>query len=128
MNKYKVLDMQSEARNLNNLVFSDYYYRLSLLARSVFKWNNLPPHLDEKWIEKYLFYYGRCMFFKDPKFGLSLAQCTDSGIINHYEEPTELTPVSVNGFIDSVPYENGKEAILIRNNDDMISTRHTILL
>ena len=128
MSNYKILNMKDEAQNLNNLVFSDYYYRLSLLARSVFKWHNLPNHIDEKWIERYLFFYGRCMFFEDKKLGFTIAQCTDSGIINHFEEPTTLSPVSISGDIEIKPYKNYDEAVLIRNNDDMIPTRNTILL
>lgn len=120
--------MRSETRNLNNLVYTDYYYRLSLLARSVFKWNGLPPHIKERWIERNLFYYGRCMFFEDPKIGLTIAQCADHGVINEQEEPTQLTPVSLNNIITVKPYENGTEAVLIRNNDDMIATENTIIL
>lgn len=127
MSKSKILNMQDEAQNLNNLVFTDYYYRLSLLARSVFKWNNLPKHINEKWIERYLFFYGRCMFFEDPKIGLTIAQCTDTGV-NRFDEPTTLTPVSINGDIEAKPYNNYKEAVLIQNNDEMIPTRNTIVL
>lgn len=125
---YKVLNMRRETQNLNNLVYTDYYYRLSLLARSVFKWEGLPPHIKERWIERNLFYYGRCMFFKDPNIGLTIAQCTDHGVINEQEEPTDLTPVSLNGIITVKPYANGTEAVLMRNNDDMIPTQATIIL
>ena len=120
--------MNRDAQNLNNMVYTDYYYRLSLLARSVFKWEGLPPHIKERWIERNLFYYGQCMFFEDPKIGLTIAQCADHGVINEQEEPTELTPVSLNGIIKVQPYENGINAVLMRNNDDRLPTQPTIIL
>ena len=30
-----------------------------------FKWNNLPNGIDEKWIEKFLYTEGFCIFFKE---------------------------------------------------------------
>lgn len=115
-------------KNLNDITFRDYYNRLSLLAKSVFKWNNLPNGIDEKWIEKYLFSEGRCMFFKDAFRGLMVAKCADGGVVNFYEEPTILRPVATGYEIISKDYENGSECVLIRNNDDMIPTRNTIKL
>ena len=123
-----VMSFNSAAKDLNDLTFTDYFYRLMLLARSVFKWENLPNSIDEKWIEKYLFFYGRCMFFKDPEKGLMVAKCTDSGILNYYDEPTKLTPVATNYKFIAERLDNYEECILIRNNDDMIATRHTIQL
>ena len=52
---YEIIKQSSIAKNLNDRTFSDYYYRLMLIARSLFKWENLPNGIDEKWIEKYLF-------------------------------------------------------------------------
>ena len=66
MNNYDVISARSVAKNLNNRVYTDLYYRLMLMARSVFEWKNLDKiGIDEKHIEKYLFAYGSCMFFKD---------------------------------------------------------------
>ena len=48
---YKTMSMNSVAKYLNNRTYTDYYYRLMLLARSVFEWENLPKGMDEKWIE-----------------------------------------------------------------------------
>lgn len=126
-NDYNVLSAKSIASRLNNLTYTDYYYRLSLLAKSVFKWENLPNGIDEKWIEKYLFNEGKCMFFKDPEKGLMVAKCTIGGNLNYYDEPTSLIPVATN-YGEAKSYVNNEECILIRNNDDMIPTRPTIEL
>lgn len=126
MNNFEVLNVNSLAKDLNNYTYSDYYYRLMLLARSVFKWENLPNGIDEKWIEKYLFSYGACMFFKDEQKGFMVAKATPSGNLNAYDEPTLLTPYGTNYM--GKPLLNGDECVLIRNNDDMIPTSPTIQL
>lgn len=125
---YNVMSVNSVSKDLNDLTFTDYFYRLMLLARSVFKWEGLPNGIDEKWIEKYLFMYGRCMFFKDSEKGFMVAKCADNGILNYYDEPTGLTPIATNYTFNSPRLENYTEAVEIRNNDDRIATRHTILL
>lgn len=130
-----VLVLSEHSKNINDLTYTDYYYRLMLLARTRFEWLNLPNGIDEKWIERYLFLDGKCMFFKDDNVGLMVSKFTDSGILNFYDEPTELTPVATNyaSFKTEVnssirPYKNGTECVLIRNNDIMIPTRYTIRL
>ena len=123
---YNIIQMKSIAKQLNDLTYTDYFYRLMLLARSVFKWSNLPNGIDEKWIEKYLFTDGRCMFFKDKEKGFMITKCSESGGLNYYGEPT-LVRGSGCGYI-SDPLENNEEAVIIRNNDDMIPTSPTIKL
>lgn len=113
---------------LNDLTYRDYYYRLKLLAKGVFKWNNLPNGINEKWIEKYLFDEGRCIFFKDDKLGFMVTKCADSNKLNFYDEPTELKPVATNYRSSAKSYENNKECVLIQNNDDEIATNSTIQL
>lgn len=125
---FKIIDIGSVAKDLNNLTFTDYFYRLMLLARSIFKWSNLPNGIDEKWIERYLFTEGKCMFFKDPDLGLMVAKCTAGGQINYYDEPTKLTPVATNYQHNGVMYDNNVDCVLIRNNDEMIPTSITIQL
>lgn len=122
----ELLSYKNFTQKLNDMTFSDYFFRLSLLSRAVFKWENLPPHMDEKWIEKFLFLDGRCMFFNDKKLGLMVSRCAESNVINMYEEPTELTPYGVGYMGESLKV--GSECILIRNNDDMIPTSFPIKL
>lgn len=124
-----ILSFKNYEKQLNNLTFTDYYNRLSLLARVVFKWENLPNNIDEKWIEQFLFSEGRCMFFKHKTLGLMVASCNDYGTLNPYNEPTYLMPVIPNYTdLDIEACENGEDCVLIRNNDDMIPTSRTIKL
>ena len=125
MNK-NIYRMSDFAKQLNDLTFTDYFYRLSLIARSVFKWSNLPNHINEKWIEKFLFNTGSCLFFKDDKRGFMVAKCNMSGKINAYDEPTRLTPYGIDYTGKSLV--NGESCILIDNNDLRIPTINTIEL
>lgn len=121
---YKVLSMKSVAEQINDLTYTDYYYRLMLIARTRFKWNNLPKGIDEKWIEQYLFTDGKCIFFKDEDLGFIVTKCGLVGNLNNYDEPTRLQPIATNYTHKDL--ENNEDCILIRNNDEMIPTRPTI--
>ena len=123
---YDIIGMKTIAQTLNDRTYTDYFYRLMLLAKSVFKWNNLPNGIDEKWIERYLFTEGKCVFFKDETKGLIVTKCTESGEINFWDEPTIINPIGTNSTF--TPRENNVDCVLIRNNDDMIPTFPTIEL
>ena len=124
MSNYKMMSMKSIAKQLNDRTFTDYFFRLSLYARTRYEWENLPNGIDEKWIENYLFYEGKCLFFKDENLGLMVAKCNYNGPLNNYDEPINLFPFGTNyrGKI----HTNGVDCVLIRNNDDMLPTRYTI--
>ena len=126
MNNVQVMSMRTFAKQLNDLTFTDYYYRLMLLARSVFRWNNLPNGMDEKWIENFLFKRGICVFYRNSKLGLMVAQCNHSGQLNNYEEPTSVSPYGIG--LDVEILKPGKDCVIIRNNDEMIPTSFPVQL
>ena len=123
---HDVISMKSIAKQLNDWTYTDYYYRLMLIARSVFKWNNLPNGINEKWIERYLFNEGNCLFYRDKEKGFMIAKCTQSGSLNYYDEATTLTPYGT-GYMGK-PLQNYDECVLIQNNDLCLSTSPTIQL
>ena len=123
---YDIIEMKSIAKELNNRTFTDYYYRLMLMARSVFEWKNLPNNIDEKWIERYLFSEGKCVFYKDETLGLMVARVTPNSPLNEYDEPTTVIPYATN--YTGSELLNNKECVIIRNNDEMIPTSPTIQL
>lgn len=123
----KLYNVQSIAKRLNDRTYTDYLFRLSLLAKSVFKWTNLPNGIDEKWIERYLFTQGSCLFFKDPTKGFMVAKCTNLSTVNEYDEPTIIRPFATN-YQNTKEYTNNVDCILIRNNDDCLPTKDTIML
>lgn len=121
-----ILNMKSFAKQLNDLTFTDYFNRLEMLAKSVYKWEGLPNGMNEKWIEDFLFSQGRCVFYEDKRRGLMVAECTQDGNLNNYKDPTILRPHGID--VDPSPLNVGKECILIRNNDLMAPTRDTLML
>ncbi len=121
-----MIDFKSMGKILNDLTFTHYYNKLSLLALSLFKWDDLPNNINEKWIEKYLFSQGECMIFHDDTLGLMVSKATRTGL-NHYDEPVDLTPVATN-YSNVRSYKVGKECVLIRNNDLSLPTEDEINL
>ena len=137
MENFNLLSYKDTAKQMNNIAYTNYYYRISLLARSRFKWNNLPQNMNEKWIEQFLYSNGSCVFFKDPILGYMVTRYTDNGQLNQYDEPTFIRPYATNYVYDSNPempiklqigdkppeanlLENNINCVIIRNNDDMI--------
>lgn len=124
---FKLLSMKSVAETLNNRTYTSYYNRLKLIAGVRYEWIGLPNNIQERWIEKYLYYYGSCVFFKDENMGLMVAKVQNSGQLNNYDEHTRVIPFGTN-------YKKGKslkvdeECIVIRNNDDSIPTMPDIEL
>ena len=122
----ETLSMKSFAKTLNDVTFTDYYNRLKLLAKCVFAWENLPNHMDEKWIETFLFHKGYCVFYNDSKRGLMVSECVTSGRLNNYSEPTTVRPTGID--IEGVELTPGVDCVLIRNNDEMIETEYSVKL
>lgn len=104
----------------NNMTFSYYYYKLTLIARSLFTWENLPNNMDERWIEKYLFSSGKCIFYKDPLMGYMVAGFGEQGGINCYGDPTSVYPKAENYVYSGEQLINGENCYAIRNNDLML--------
>ena len=117
---YKLLSYKSVAQMANNMGFSYYYYKLMLIARSLFKWEGLPNNMHERWIEKYLFSSGKCIFYKDPVMGFMVAGFGQQGGINCYGDPTSVYPVAENYVYSGPELINGDNCYVIRNNDLML--------
>ena len=124
----KLLGYKSFSKRLNDRVFTDYFYRLMLLSRALFKWENLPNGIDEKWIERYLFSEGACLFYKDPTLGFMVAKLGIDGTYNAYDEPTKVFPYATNYLYEGDQLINNSNCVIIRNNDDMLPTAPTIQL
>lgn len=121
-----VLSYESIARNLNDYTLTDYFIRLMLIARSVFEWEGLPGNMNEKWIEKYLFAEGKCVFFKDPVKGYMVTAVAPNGRLNYYNEPTSVRPYAIDYTGESLI--NDENCVIIKNNDMCTPTTRTIQL
>ena len=110
---YKIKNFKSIAQHVNDRIYTDYFYRLMLISKSLFEWHNLPNGIDERWIERYLFTEGECLFFKDPNIGFMVTKLGSRGPLNYYDEPTDVMPYAVNYTYD------GKQLI---NNENIYNT------
>ena len=124
---YNVLTMPTADKRLNNMTYTEYYYRLKLISKALFKWENLPNGMEERWIENYLYSFGGCVFFKDEKLGFMVAQIASTGRPNYYNDPTRIRPIFYNMTYEGKQLINNHNCIVIRNNDDMIPTKPTII-
>jgi hypothetical protein len=113
-----------QANQLNMLTYTDYRNRLTALAISLFKWDNLPDTVDERFLEKALFYYGKALFFYDDTLGYLSLKCVPSGELNVYELPVKYTAFSVGYTKDYL----ADDCVLIKNNHLMNPTDNTIQL
>lgn len=121
-----IINYETMAKNMNDLVMADYLIRLTLIAKSVFEWSNLPNGIDEEWIEKYLFSEGKCLFFKDKNRGFMITQLAPDSKMNVYNEPTTVKPYAVDYIGESLT--NGKDCVVIKNNGLLVPTSNTIQL
>lgn len=120
------MSYKSTAKLINDRILTDYFIRLMLIARSLFKYENLPNGLDEKWIERYLFCEGACLFYKDPNFGYMVAKIGETGPLNYYDEPTSVRPYATNYIYEGKELINNENCVIIRNNDEMLPTAPTL--
>lgn len=127
-NNYQIIGYKSIAKALNDRIVTDYFYRLMLISKALFKWENLPNGIDEKWIERYLFTEGACLFYKDPNLGFMVAKMGSNGMLNAYDEPTKVFPYATNYIYEGDQLINNDNCVIIRNNDDMLPTAPTIQL
>ena len=120
------MSYKSTAKLINDRILTDYFVRLMLISRSLFKWENLPNGLDEKWIERYLFAEGGCLFYKDERFGYMVAKMGETGALNYYDEPTKVKPYATNYVYEGKELENNVNCVIIRNNDISSSFKSSV--
>ena len=95
---------------LNDETFQDYLNRFRKIALSMFEWVNLPKTMNENFIEKCLFYNGKCAFLKDEEMGFINTKVCSNGYLNIYGLPTKL-----NCF--SYDYSKSRDLFTTREND-----------
>ena len=121
----------------NDETFQDYLNRFRKIALSMFEWVNLPSTMNENFIEKCLFYNGKCAFLKDKTKGFINTKVTSSGYLNIYGLPTELKCFSYDyqetrklfTYKDNkIKNQEDDEAIYVLNNTEVIPTVSTLEL
>ncbi len=88
-----------QSAQMNNLQYRLYYEMLEQMACSIYKWENLPPEIDERFLNLTLFNRALSVFFWDDEYDAFFATMgAPSGTINMYNNPTEFIAYGTNGF------------------------------
>ena len=100
----------------NTVRYNTFYRdRLTDIALSCVKWNDLPEEIDKRFLEWCLFYDGMAIFFKDEVIDKFVCiQVMPSGNFNMYRVPTDRTAYAVNGYKNTELNESN--SVIIYNN------------
>lgn len=102
-----------ESARRNGLEWRMYYNRLTELAVSMFKWNNLPDTIDVRFLELSLFAEGHVVFFEDKDLGHLCLRCALGGGFNVYRIPLRREVITSCGYHKTLDIDN---SVLIYNN------------
>lgn len=98
----------------NNLTFMQYIERLTELSISMFEWRNLPPTVDQRYIELQLFETGCMVYFDDDVIGNACLNCLYNGQLDVYGNPTSRKAYSkYNNYQKDLNQDN---SVIIWNN------------
>ena len=111
-------DNELAEKQAERSAFADYFHRLKNLAVTMFKWENLPSSVNERYLEWALFIYGKAVFFEHPTRGFMCLNGVLEGL-NFYNDPLRIRPISPVESFSSIPAD---ECVLIRNTPDMYPT------
>lgn len=118
------------------IIKNHFMKKFEIIALNLFSWENLPPTIEERYIEKALFNKGLVCLVDDDNFGQIVVPCNYSQNMNIWGEPTEVITSGFN-YIKTFSIENtlntntylefdNKSAIVCQNNDLAISTREIL--
>lgn len=109
-----------DSNNMNAIAEQYYLSRLSELAMSMFKWENLPDSIDERFLEYTLFYEGVTVFLHDNDLvvnnsdeGYLALQVALGGNLDVYRVPDYRKAYATNGYQNQL---DAKNSVLIWNN------------
>ena len=91
--------------------------KFEIIALNLFSWENLPPTIEERYIEKALFDKGLVCLVDDKNFGEIVVGCSYSQNMNIWGEPTEVITSGYN-YIKTFSIENTINTTYTRYNDD----------
>lgn len=118
---------------VNDATFIDYLDRFKRIALSMFEWVNLPPSMNEEFLEKCLYYTGQAALLKSKKYGFINTKSCNSGYLNIYGNPTQMNCFSYNfselrrvysgiNPLEDKESQQENQCILVKNNYDKLPT------
>lgn len=114
-----------QSAELNNKTYIDYHDRLKELALNSFEWVNLPPTVDERFLELMLYDLGYCLYFNDEVIGNLALSCTIGGRLDVYRVPMYRKAYATNGYNKNC---TNQDSVIIFNNFLRTPTELTISL
>ena len=93
--------------------FQLYLDRLTEIALSMFKWENLPDTVDARYIEMVLMFQGKAVFFKDEDLGFLCLKCAANGPYNVYDVPINRRAYASNSYQKTMTQN---DSVIIYNN------------
>lgn len=85
------------------------------MAQAQFKWSNLPVEIKDFLIERYLFYYGTCVFFRDNILGRYLI--LPLGTVTQWDENQLPVSYTCIGFMGYTVNLNVNNSVIIYNDN-----------
>lgn len=122
----------------NVATYNDYLDRMTKICLSIFEWVNLPDTMDQRYLERSLFFNGQAVLLYDDTLGFINTNTSDNGYLNIYGLPTQLNCYSDSNVFQSYrtrysgliknPEDKSNYAILVMNNWNRVPTAYTIQL
>lgn len=122
----------------NVAAYQDYLDRMTKICLSIFEWENLPESMDQRYLERSLFFSGQATLLYDDTLGFINTNTSDNGYVNIYGLPTELNCYSDSNVFQSSrtrysgliknPENKSDYAVLVMNNWNRVPTAFTIQL
>ena len=105
------------------IIKNHFMKKFEIIALNLFEWKNLPPTIEERYIEKALFDKGLVCLVNDDNFGEIVVGCNYSQNMNIWGEPTEVITSGYN-YIKTFNIENTINTTYVKDNDieDVIET------
>lgn len=97
--QYRQKDNVWQSAQMNNMQYRMYYEMLEQMACAVYRWENMPSEIDQRFLELTLFNRAMSVFFHDDEYDAYFATMgSPSAKINMYMNPTAYRAYGPNGF------------------------------
>lgn len=88
-----------QSSEMNDVQFNFYFKQLMNMACSIYRWENLPPEIDERFMQLTLISKGLVTFFYDEEYGKFFAtEAAPYGGVNMYRNPLGYRAYGAGGF------------------------------
>lgn len=108
------------------IIKNHFMKKFEIIALNLFSWENLPPTIEERYIEKALFNKGLVCLVDDKNFGQIVVGCNYSQNMNIWGEPTEVITTGYN-YVKTFNIENTINTTYTRDINNEINDENNIL-